>query len=275
MVLLELLSRLKPAAHFTVVHFHHGSSPLPGQQAFRDKARALVEEQSRKKNLPFISGESEIVLSSEDEFRTARWQFIKSRKKPGQIVATAHHQDDRLETVLLKLIRGAGSEGLAGFKMWNQEIFRPFLNSAKNEMLMYAETNKLSWVEDPSNIDPQYLRNWLREDWLSLLEARVPGGTANLAKSLDNLIKTSTEIQSFELKFAEDGKALDRQWFTFLSPDEQLRGLALYLRANKIFEFTSGQLTEIRKRLDKNQKDITFDLVGKKWVINATQIMLE
>jgi len=55
---------------------------------------------------------------------------------------------------------------------------------------------------------------------------------------------------------------------------DQLRGLALFLKSHQIHNFTSGQLEEIKKRLDNNQKDITFEILGKKWVINASQIML-
>jgi tRNA(Ile)-lysidine synthase len=273
-VLLEVMRRLKATAKFEVAHFHHGVHADPVQHQYRDDCQRLVSQLTAAAGIPFQTERSGLLLESEEDCRTARWSFLNSVKSPGQIVLTAHHQDDHLETMMLKLIRGSGPDGFSAFKMWNGEIFRPFLNVSKNELLTYAETNKLTWIDDPSNKDTSHLRNWLRETWLPALEERVPGGRSNLSRSLTNIAAASTEIQPFELSYAGESMAMSRLWFDLLPAEQQLRALSLYLRKHSIFEFSMGQLNEIRKRLDKNQKDITFDLVGKKWVINATQIML-
>ena len=277
MVLLEVFMKIKRQARVKVCYFHHGDSSRQDQQYYRDEAQKLVEHKiSGLPGWTFHVGKNALEMDGEEQLRNLRWDFLRKVQVLPEVLVTAHHLDDRLETMLLKLIRGTSLDGFSAFKMWNQDIFRPFLNVTKAELLEYAETNKLRWLEDPSNKDDLYLRNWLREKWLPELDERVPGGSKNMAKSLLSILNHSTDIQSFELIYAaNDLSALSRPWYLSLSKESQVRALAVFLRNQKIFNFTSGQLEEIRKRLDKNQKDITFDLVGKKWVINAMQIMLQ
>jgi hypothetical protein len=98
-----------------------------------------------------------------------------------------------------------------------------------------------------------------------------------LAESLFRIASQLDSQAEFKLVFDTDSElpALSRAWYLTLSRADQSRALALYLKSRSISEFTSGQIEEIRKRLDKNQKDLIFEILGRKWVINATQIMLE
>ncbi|MEQ1722847.1 MAG: ATP-binding protein, partial [Pseudobdellovibrio sp.] len=147
----------------------------------------------------------------------------------------------------------------------------------KSELLDYAQKQNIDWNTDPSNLDESYLRNWIRENWLKQLDEKVNLGSKNLAKSFFRIADLIAEHSTFELEIDEksDGFALSRGWYVSLSKADQLRALSLYLKKHQIFNFTTGQLEEIRKRLDKNQKDITFELLARKWVINASQIMLQ
>ncbi len=279
MVLLDVFLRLRPQARLKVAHFHHGPSGNFEQDQFRELALETVKHKvfsQQRENVVFYSEKSKIQIESEDEMRIARWNFLKGLKTSDEVFVTAHHLDDRLETMLLKMLRGTSLDGFLAFKMWNKEIFRPFLNSAKKELAEFAEGRKIGWVEDPSNSDEHYLRNWLREKWLKELDEKLEGGRKNLAKSLLKIGNSANENSLFELVLVEDKDhfVLSRQWYVSLPKSDQLRGLALFLKKHQIHSFTSGHLEEIRKRLDKNQKDITFQLLGKKWVINASRIVL-
>ena len=209
--------------------------------------------------------------------RAGRWDFLKRARKGNEAILTAHHLDDWAETALLKMIRGTTRDGIAAFKVWNASILRPFLKMTKAELRNYGKLRKLEWLEDPSNQSEDYLRNWLRETWLKNLEAKQSGAVANLSQSLLQIVEDDEQSSTFGLVYyrSVESHGLDRSWFLGLSEQDQLKALALYLKSQHIFEFTRGQLQEIRKRLDKNQKEITFVLVGKKWVINALQVMLE
>lgn len=279
MVLLEVFLRLRPQARLKVAHFHHGPSANAELDQFRELALETVKHKIlslQRENVIFYSDKSTILIESEDEMRSARWHFLRGLKSTDDVFVTAHHLDDRLETMLLKMLRGTSLEGILAFKMWNEEIFRPFLNSTKKELVEFAEDRKISWVEDPSNRDQHYLRNWLREKWLKELDEKLEGGSKNLARSLLKIGNSANENSVFELVLIEDKDqfVLSRQWYVSLSKSDQLRGLAQFLKKHQIYSFTSGHLEEIRKRLDKNQKDITFELLGKKWVINASRIVL-
>jgi len=279
-VLLEVFLKLKPQAQFKVAHYHHGPSDDLALVGYRSDAQTMVKSrvaEINKKNVIFFSEKSESYLSSEAKMRASRWDFIQSLKKTNEVIVTAHHLDDSFETMLLKMIRGASVEGLLAFKVWNQEIFRPFLECTKSDLIKYAQANKIKWVSDPSNNEDHYLRNWLRETWLMDLDQKVGQGSKNLAKSLFKINSALSERPILELVYASPSQlsCLSRGWYVSLSKSDQLRSLALFLKKHQIFEFTTGQLEEIRKRLDKNQKDLTFELLGKKWVINASQIMLQ
>ncbi|MBC7742102.1 MAG: tRNA lysidine(34) synthetase TilS [Bdellovibrionaceae bacterium] len=272
MVLLQLLSRTRPEVTIRVAHYHHGPCDSP----YRDETLAWLKHETLKyAKAEFVFEQSTVSLKSEDEFRTARWAFLRRVRRTNEAIVTAHQQDDWVETSTLKLIRGTSGKGLSQFQVWNQEIFRPLLKHSKSELKQYAEVRKLNWKEDPTNSSTDFLRNWLRENWFKALEEKVPGGYLSFSRSLQQIATEFSDDSSFQIAYYQQNQAqgLDRGWYMTLSSTDQLKALAHYLRSNKIFSFTRGQLEEIQKRMEKNQKNISFEIV-RKWVINATQIML-
>jgi len=280
MALLNVMLTLKPQAHFTVAHFHHGDAENAAQQDYRDRCvqtiADFIEKHSDKK-ISFITEKSKTHLKSEAEMRDGRWSFIQKLRDKDQPILTAHHLDDWVETLTLKLIRGVGVQGFTAFRDWDGIIFRPFLRHHKTDLQAYAEEKKIGFVEDPSNDSDQYLRNWLRHEWFRSLDEKNPSGYQNYSRSLLQLQQALQETDVLELQFFDNNHAagLDRNWFFSLSEMYQLKALAQFLRSQNIFSFTTGQLKEIKKRLDKNQKDLTFTVINVKWVINASQIMIE
>lgn len=280
MALLSIFSRLLPQAKVKVAYYHHGPSESPIQAQYRQQALELVRQKVDELGLSHYEFISEIggkALVSEQEMREARWTFLnRLAQAEGAIVVTGHHWGDHFETVLLKMIRGTSLEGVNTFKMWQKGIFRPLLNCTKDELAGYVRDRNFLWVEDPSNQDEHYLRNWLRENWLKSLEEKVTGGPDNLARSLFKIISSADSHAGLELVYTEESpEGLSREWYLGLTKAEQLTAIALFLKKHQIYQFTSGQLEEIRKRLDKNQKDFTFEILRRKWVINASQIMLQ
>lgn len=275
MVLLEVIRVLRPEARLKVLHFHHGDLPLE-QKKDRDAAVRLVREACGTiKNSEFISEKSSVELFSEDDMRKARWQFLRAHYTKTKAIVTAHHRDDWVETLILKMLRGTAETGLLAFQVWNNEIFRPFLHTSKVELRDYATQRNLKWCEDSSNQSTDYLRNWLRQSWFSDLEDRVPGGYQNFSRSLLHLIDELQLKTEFKLQFYQDevDLGLDRAWYLALPDRDQLKALALFLKTKSSFSMTRGQLEEIQKRLDKNQNDFTFEII-RKWVIKRSQIML-
>lgn len=280
MVLLQAMQKLKPQAQLIVAHFHHGESDDTEIQTYREQAMQMVKSYCDTHKLKFFSGKSLDKLFSEDEFRQKRLQFFAQVKAdfPAAILATAHHKDDLLETWLLKMIRGSGPEGLENFKFWNQKTLRPLLSFTKAEILSYAQAEKLTWLDDPSNQTSDYLRNWLRNEWLKTLADKVPGSIANLTNSFQRLIdevKDDDRVIVISYENNSTKAVFNRTEFLQLSHSDQFKTLANALKGIGQRDFSQGQLEEIIKRLDKNQKDIIFCIAGVNWFINAEQVMLE
>ncbi|MBC7465753.1 MAG: tRNA lysidine(34) synthetase TilS [Bdellovibrio sp.] len=279
MALFESMATVKPQAQLTVAYFHHGVSDHPTQTDYRNQCERVIRQACERFStvkIEFKTEQSKTKLLSEASMREARWNFLKSLTSENQPILTAHHLDDWVETLTLKLIRGVGPEGFTSFKAWDGVVFRPFLECHKAELKEYIDSKHIEFIEDPSNESDHYLRNWLRHEWFRSLDEKNPSGYQNYSRSLLQLQQSLVSNQSFSLQFYQNKTelGLDRNWFFSLSNEYQLKALALFLRQHRIFDFTQGQLKEINKRLDKNQKDLIFTVIHVKWVINATQIML-
>jgi len=114
----------------------------------------------------------------ESAARHARYAVFGNVLREGERLLLGHHRDDQIETVLLKLLRGAGPEGLGGMRMQRALgrglLWRPLLDLPREALRTYAEQHGLSFVTDPSNEDRRYSRNRLRHDVLPLLSAHWP-----------------------------------------------------------------------------------------------------
>lgn len=122
--------------------------------------------------------------------RAARYAAFRSLMKPGDCLATAHHQDDQAETVLLRLLRGAGVAGLAAMRPLAAfppgSLWRPLLRFTRADLRGYAERHGLSWVEDPHNLDPRYARSFLRNEIFPRLAQRWPQAVEQLARTAEH-----------------------------------------------------------------------------------------
>lgn len=126
-------------------------------------------------------------LGREASARLARYNAIEALIAPGEIVALAHHRDDQAETVLLKLMRGAGPEGIGAMrvvrKLGRGLAWRPLLGIARAALRDYADHFQLDWLRDPSNGDPSLDRNYLRMQVMPRILQRWPDAEASIAQS--------------------------------------------------------------------------------------------
>ncbi len=270
MVLFDVFCHLNLQKNIKVLHFHHGDFE---NKIYRDEVKHLIEKKCQIEEILCIIEKSDAELKSEAQFRDARKKFFAQHKTANSVFVTAHHLDDVLETRLIKMIRGTGVDGLLAFQQYNTEIFRPFLDFSKNEILDYALSKKIKWIDDPTNAESGYLRNWIRNEWLPALNKKHQGGVHQLAHSLDRLIKQDDDLV-LNIQFQTDQILLQRMWFFSLSTKDQLKVLSKCVSYFQKTEFTTGNLQEINKRLDKNQKEYKFELLCINWVINAQQIMV-
>ncbi|GAA0199250.1 tRNA lysidine(34) synthetase TilS [Kangiella japonica] len=126
------------------------------------------------------------AASLENSARKARYQAFSKVIDSGQCLLTGHHQDDQAETLLLQLFRGAGPKGLSAMPYITSFAegyhARPLLSVSKAEVLEYCKEHQLSFVDDPSNLDTQHRRNFVRHRVIPLLEQEWPQLTTTLSR---------------------------------------------------------------------------------------------
>ncbi|MFN9067661.1 MAG: tRNA lysidine(34) synthetase TilS, partial [Bdellovibrionales bacterium] len=210
-------------------------------------------------------------LLGEAEARDFRRSVLFARAKNSWILM-AHHRDDLLETRLMRLIRGTGPQGLKSMQIKKGVLIRPFLETSAQELKHYLKTKNKDWLEDPSNQDSRYLRNWLRNHWIPALEARQPGAAKRLSLSLESLSQNKSPWFAASIK--RDGHIKLEVYWT-LSESEQIQALALLLKSNSSRSFSLSQLKEVQRRiLQLKSRESQFQIAQVLWCINAEQIHL-
>lgn len=170
MALLHAASRLSLSdrKRLFVATFDHGTGTAAR------KAAALVARESSRYGFECVSGKAFTTGTREEEWRRARWEFLRGiAAVRGATIVTAHTLDDQIETVFMRILREAGPRGLAGLYA-DSEIVRPFLAIRKSTLDRYAGENRIRFIQDPSNTDRKHLRNRVRLDILPAIVRRWP-----------------------------------------------------------------------------------------------------
>lgn len=201
-VLLDILAQLRPSLPLSIsaVHVNHQISPNAADWAEFCAGLCAGHEipfQTVKVDLKRQSGES-----LEELARDARHQVFA--EQPADFIVLAQHLDDQAETLLLQLLRGAGAKGLSAMAEVREGVgvrregevetlryLRPLLDVPRRLILDYAALLGLHWVEDESNADIAYDRNYLRHQIMPLLEQRFPGYRATFARASRHLAESA------------------------------------------------------------------------------------
>lgn len=178
--------------HFHVCHVEHG---IRGRASLED-AR-FVETYCRERDIPFRCVHVQALekaraegLSPEDAARRLRYDALRryARETGADYILTAHQKDDQAETFLLRLLRGAGTLGLAGMRFRRDGILRPLLSCRSAELREFCQACGLTWREDATNEDRRYVRNRIRKDLLPYLGGHFGGDmTEILSRTAEHL----------------------------------------------------------------------------------------
>jgi len=169
MALLFAMARWAPHRVAAVATYDHGTGD------FATQAASLVAAEGRRLGLNVVRERSRRAGTSEAAWRAERWQFLHRVARAFRArVATAHTRDDQVETVVMRLLRGAGARGLAGLAA-PSPIVRPWLALARADVGAWARAERLPWIDDPTNATPQFQRGRIRHDLLPTLETAHPG----------------------------------------------------------------------------------------------------
>ena len=188
-VLLHALCILRDemSLRLSAVHVDHGLQPASA--AWAQHAKKFCEDLNvscaiERLHIPDVKIREHGL---EAAARQARYACLARHVVAGEVLLTAHHVDDQAETVLLQLLRGSGTHGLAAMPeiapFSSGRLARPLLAYTRAQLADYAEREKLQWVDDASNCDPRFSRNYLRYQVFPLLDARWPGAARQIARA--------------------------------------------------------------------------------------------
>ncbi len=215
-VLLHLLTRLVPLRNWklSALHVNHGISPRADEWA------AFCTALCKTHDVPLTIERVDIAPLRHKGIEAAARELRHAAlmREPADFVVLAHHQDDQAETLLLQLLRGAGVKGAAAMPVLKRPVhdsapslLRPLLDVSRSELVGYARQHELCWVDDDSNADENYPRNFLRHRILPLIEQRFPAGRATLARSAAHFAEAAALMDALaqqDSQGAWDGESL-------------------------------------------------------------------
>lgn len=224
------------------VHVHHGLHPDA------DCWATLAEQQAAAWHIPLqvLCVQVPLQASIEDAARRARYDAIAACMSENDALLLAHHQDDQAETLLLRLMRGAGVQGLAAMReqsLWRSRDaqlpamlrWRPWLSQSRQAITSWLNSvSVLPVVQDPANVDPRFDRSLLRHQLLPLLQQRWPEASHLLARSSQQLAQQADALNELcdDLlqQLGDNGKTLDIPALDALSEASRQSVIARWLQ---------------------------------------------
>ena len=281
-VLLDLVTQYSddPQNLVRVIHVHHGLN------ANADRWLLHCRDASRRLGLDFHGEHVDLDASGgnlEARARAQRYRVMLAHLRDHETLLLAHHRGDTVETFFLNLMRGAGARGLSGIPALvhrsGKRFFRPMQQLSKTEILDYATLSGLNWVEDESNADPRFDRNYLRHRVLPRLNERWPECDKMVARACQNLADTAAladetggaDLQAVAVEEHRPGSVHQLQ----LSREKLMR--LTPLRRKNLLRYAFCQLAVYapeRRFLDKllalvesgaNNKRLSWE----KWIVHA------
>jgi tRNA(Ile)-lysidine synthase len=275
-VLLHLLHQVAIGRGLVLqaVHLNHRIRPEADGDAF------FVAELCRRLNIrchcescdvPGLARQENISLEMAGRLARRRLMERVAAQTGAQLIALGHHRDDQVETLLLRLTRGTGSSGLSGMKVRDGIWWRPLLFCRRQQLLDYAQQQSLTWREDASNQDPQFIRNRLRNQIIPMLEEINPQCGERLV-ALSRQIAAEEDFWRDQIKThypsilapADDGLRLLRPQLLMVHPALRMRLLreAVNQVRGHLQGIESVHLRAVDELLSGSRSQAQLDLPG-------------
>jgi tRNA(Ile)-lysidine synthase len=237
-------------ASLRLFHVDHGL-----QAASHDWSRHCARV-ARSLRLPFVPLEATIRRrrgeSPEAAARDARYALLEMVLEPGEVLVTAQHRDDQVETLLLQLFRGAGVAGLAAMpamaKFGAGYICRPLLNETRENIERYASKHRLQWVEDPTNMETQFARNFLRAKVLPVIRQQWQGVDGSIARSANHMAEAARLLAGLgraDYERVADGDGVNVAALRALPVARRRNALRAYVGKFSVDAPSTAKMTEI------------------------------
>lgn len=238
---------------------------------------------------------AEVGRGLEDAAREARYRVFADCLSDGGTLLTGHHADDQMETLLLRLLRGSGPRGLAAMAqsraLGGGCLRRPLLSVRRSELEEYARQHQLSWIEDESNLELRFDRNYLRHQVLPALQKRWPEGHKRWQQSIELCAESEALLEDLagqDLESADErsewgGASLELPVLQSLSRPRRHNLLRHWLRKLDLPLPSAQQLVEIDTQLVEGREDAQAQVCWQRltsrrfrerlYILQATQLM--
>lgn len=275
-VLCELMHQSK--FKFGIAHCNFG---LRGKESEDDEK--FVKKLADKYGVPFYSKRFETDKYASDKkvsiqmaARELRYDWFEEIRKTKRYhyIATAHHQNDVVETVLMNLIKGTGIAGLHGILPKKNNLIRPLLFANREEIETFSKEHKLKFREDSSNASDKYMRNKIRNQIIPVMKEINPSlektfmGNVERFKEVEEIIKNYVGDYHYRngmISFARDGASLGFEIETLKKEQYKLTILTGLLSK---FDFTVDVIKEIKKALEK-------PITGKQFFSSTSKVLID
>lgn len=270
MVLLDLVARYW-SHHPDLIqplHIHHG---------LQRSADAWVEHcyfQAKQRGLDcqviYVDARAKPGESPEEVARNARYQAFESLlQQPNTHLLLGQHADDQVETLFLQLFRGTGLSGLSAMPfcrpLGQGSLFRPLLNLKRSQLEHYANLRGLVWINDPSNDERRYDRNFLRHEVIPILKTRWPGLTSTLTRTSEQLAEAKILLNSYiqrdlatvKTRGFRSQTVIDIQRLKTFSPVQIKQMIKLWLEENNLRQPSATKLETVIKTVVFSRYDLT------------------
>lgn len=277
--LLDIFSKLAPKykLELCIAHVNYN---LRGNDSKEDEI--FVAALAEKYGIPLVilkPKKSEYKGNLENCLRVLRYDFFENLRQDlnFDLVAVAHNQDDQAETVLMRIIRGSGLNGLSAMKAKTKNIIRPLLQTSKKDILAYMKQNKLKYRTDKSNLDIKFTRNSVRHQLLPYLEKNFNPSIKETLSEWSASVASDYELIDQQAQFFVDSVCTNKcAHFSaqeFLAQHQAmqrqiLRNIAVVLKKDSL-DIENGQVEELIKVIkstkSKSQKAVICGLnISKK-----------
>ena len=263
-VLLHVLAGLSTRLPITLsaAHVHHGLSN--NADAWADFCALTCDAFNVPFQLKKVSVDKNSGLGLEAAARNARYQALASMS--ADFICLAQHQDDQAETLLLQLARGSGVKGLAGMAQIDlqRKLLRPFLHCSRAALHAYAKLHTLDWVEDESNLNLAYDRNFVRHSVLPVLRQRYPAIDETLSRSAAHLAEASQLLNELAKVDSENithlNQSLNFKKLALFSPARQGNVMRWWLAQNNLSMPSTQRLQQILQQLLTAKSDASIKI---------------
>ena len=264
-VILHALSQLKTKLKLKLnaIHIHHDLSPNADDWltfCYNECKKLSITIKTDKINI-----KQDLSMGIEAAARKSRYQALEAYRK--DILVLGHHQNDQAETLLLQLFRGSGLNGLAAMPTFDQErfIWRPLLRINREIIEDYAKENNLNFIEDESNNNLHFDRNFLRKEILPLIKSRYPDIINTISRSSENIaeglnLHKAIAKEDANLYFSKNKERLSLSMLKVLEKERVVNLIRWWLDVNKQLMPSKKTMSELYKQIKDVKKDALLNI---------------